>query len=441
MTNTRVVAAGLLAIAIAGAQTPSVLTIDDAVALAMKGNREVQVAALDVNRAREETSALATKRLPQFQIYALGGEPLRRIETTVPGGSLGTFPATGPIPANDTTITTPQKFASFVLAQTSQPLSQLWKIHLHLISSRISEDVAKERLRRQRQETAQSVREYYHQIAQTQTQIESAQATEKYLVDLQSETERRLAQQAALKADVLAVRARLSEQRYQLINLRDASKTQKEGLNRLLGRDLETQFSVEVEPLPQPEDIDLAAAREVALRQRPEIQQARLQTKKAETEVRRQRAEYIPDLSAGFTYASFPNVSFAPQNALVVGFIFQWQPFDWGEKRHKTQALRDVAQQGTLTERDTEQKVALDVNAKFRALAESRMLLDTRALAQEAQREKVRVVMNSYREKAALLSDLLQQESAVVQADSAYQSALAAFWRAKASFDRALGRE
>jgi outer membrane protein TolC len=134
-------------------------------------------------------------------------------------------------------------------------------------------------------------------------------------------------------------------------------------------------------------------------------------------------------------------VSFAPQNVVNAGFLLQWQPFDWGQKRHKTQALRDVTKQSTLTERDTEQQTLLDVNTKFRGLAEARMFLDTSAVAQEAQREKLREMTNQYREKAALLSDVLQQEGAAVQADSEYQSAVAAFWKAKANFDRALGRE
>ena len=419
----------------------SVLTIDDAVALALKGNLQLQSTVLDVDRAREGTAALKTTRLPQFQIYALGGETLRPINFTIPKGALGSYPATGPIPAQSSSITTPQQFTGFIFGQASQPLSQQWKIRLALISSRISEDLAKERLRRERQDTAQSVRALYYQIAQTQTQIESAEAMEKYLVELQAETDRKLAQLTVLKGDSLAVRARLSQQRYQLVNLRDASKTQKESFNRLLGRDLETEFSVEVQPLAGAAEIDLAAAHAMALRERPEIAEARLQTKKAETEVRRQRAEYIPDISASFTYASFPNVSFAPQNVVNAGFLLQWQPFDWGQKRHKTQALRDVAKQSTLAERDTEQQTLLDVNTKFRALAQARMFLDTSALAQEAQREKLREMTNQYREKAALLSDVLQQEGAAVLAGSEYQSAVAAFWKAKANFDRALGRE
>ena len=401
----------------------------------------MQSATLGVDRAREETAALRTTRLPQFQIYALGGELLRRVTFTVPQGALGTFAATGPIPAQDHTVTQGRQFAGFLLGQVMQPGSQLWKIHLSLISSQIQEDLARQRLRQKREETVQSVRELYYQIVQTQTQIESAEANVKTLLALQPEIDRKLVELAVLKSDSLAVRARLSQQRYQLVKFRDESKTQKESFNRLLGRDLKIEFSIEVEPVPAVEEIDLAAAQSLALRQRPEIQEARLQTKEAETEVRRQHAEYIPDISAGFTYSSFPNVSFLPQNFMSTGFLVQWEPFDWGRKRHKTNALRAATKQSMLAEHDTEQQILLDVNKKLRALAEARMLLDTTALTQQEQREKLRETMNRYAEKAVLLSDALQQQGAMIQSDSEYQSALSGFWKAKADFDRALGRE
>src|SRR4030095_3530494 len=153
-----------------GAQPASVLTIDDAVALALKGNRQVQSAALDVFRAKEESAALKTTRLPQFQVYALGGELLRQVTFTVPQGVLGSFAATGPIPAQNQTVTEPRQFAGFVLGQVMQPVSQLWKIHLAVISSPPREELAQQKLRQTRQDTAQSVRELYYELVQTQTQ-------------------------------------------------------------------------------------------------------------------------------------------------------------------------------------------------------------------------------------------------------------------------------
>ena len=172
-----------------------------------------------------------------------------------------------------------------------------------------------------------------------------------------------------------------------MLNLRDTEQTQKESLNRLLGRDLGAPFSVEVQPMPTPEEIDLQAARREAIEQRTEARQARLQAKKADLAVRQERAQYIPDVS---TYVTLPNVSFAPQNILQAGFLLQWQPFDWGQKKHKSKSLRDSADQATLSEQDAEQQVILDVNAKFRSLAEARALLDTMALT-DARRRLIQV--------------------------------------------------
>src|SRR5258708_2207139 len=117
------------------------------------------------------------------------------------------------------------------------------------------------------------------------------------------------------------------------------------------------------------------------------------------------------------------------------------QPFDWGQKKHKIEQLKSTSQQAALTSQDVEQQVLLDVNMTFRKLMETRSLLDTQSAVQEAEREKLRIMMNQYQQKAALLADLLQQQALVAQADNQYQQALASFWTAKAGFDHAVGRD
>ena len=55
---------GTLGLLARAQDTVPVLTIDDAVALALKENLRVQSATLDVDRTKEETAALKTNRLP-----------------------------------------------------------------------------------------------------------------------------------------------------------------------------------------------------------------------------------------------------------------------------------------------------------------------------------------------------------------------------------------
>ena len=141
------------------------------------------------------------------------------------------------------------------------------------------------------------------------------------------------------------------------------------------------------------------------------------------------------------SYLGFQNVNFLPQSAGTVGFQLQWQPFDWGYKKHRIAELKATTEQKATTERDVEQRVLLDVEEKFRKLGEARILLDALTDQREAEQTKLGEVKNRYNQKAALLSDLSQQQAAVSQAEAQYQQALAGFWTARANFEKAIGME
>jgi outer membrane protein len=221
-----------------------VLTLNDAVAQALKENRNVQISALDVAKANEVTAETKTTRLPQLTTYILGGESLTPIDFTIPKGALGVYPNVGPIPAQNASINAPQTFNAFIYASAAQPITQFRKIGLAIRESRVGEEMAAESLRQKKQDTAHQVKEAYYQIVQTQTQIASAQESLKYLTEPAALTDRNLAEQTVLKSDSLNVKAKLSQQRYQLLVLQDTLASQKEALNRLLVRDLKTDFSV-----------------------------------------------------------------------------------------------------------------------------------------------------------------------------------------------------
>jgi outer membrane protein TolC len=401
--------------------------LDEAVRIASGNNRDVQISELNVTKATETVAQAKTNYLPKLDSYVLAGVPLQPLSATVPAG------------ATDSTVRSPQKLSAFVNASAAQPLTQLFKVKLAVQQARLGTDLAHEGVRAQQQETRRQVKEAYYQVAKTQAQVESAKAAVQALTELSALTERRLIAQTVLSSDSLTVKAKLKQQRYQLLTLQDAFELQKQSLNHLLGRDLRTQFTVEMQPLSDIAELDVEIARKQALEQRPEVREARLQTKSAQLDVRRERAEYIPDLSLQVSYISFQNVNFLPQNAGNVGFLFKWQPFDWGYKKHKIAELKETSQQKALTEQDAEQRVLLDVEDKFRKLGQARMLLDAQTDAREAEQAKLREVTNRYAQQTALLPDLLQQQATVSQADAQYQQALAGFWTSRVEFEKAIG--
>src|SRR5262245_28731630 len=56
-----------------------ILTVDEAVALALQSNRGVAVAAMNVDRAEQRVEAAKTKRLPSLDLQVVGGTTLNTI--------------------------------------------------------------------------------------------------------------------------------------------------------------------------------------------------------------------------------------------------------------------------------------------------------------------------------------------------------------------------
>ncbi len=68
--------------------------------------------------------------------------------------------------------------------------------------------------------------------------------------------------------------------------------------------------------------------------------------------------------------------------------------------------MRTTAKQADLARTDAGQQVQIEIGAEYRKLAEARALLEAQTAEQEAEREKLRVLLRRYEEKAALMLTL-----------------------------------
>jgi outer membrane protein len=223
--------------------------------------------------------------------------------------------------------------------------------------------------------------------------------------------------------------------------LQDTLLTQKEQLNELLGRDLDTPFRTESVPAITTEEMDLKVARQTALQQRPEVKEAVIDTQRAGYDRKLSRAKYIPDVGAAIHYLDPINTQILPQNILSAGMELKWDPFDWGGRRDEVQQKDVSVKQSRYQLSETQAQVTLDVDNNFRKLQEGRSLLAVSQANLEAAQEKMREVNDQYHHSAVLLRDVLQQQTVVANAEHDYEQSLLGFWNAKASFEKALGEE
>ena len=215
----------------------------------------------------------------------------------------------------------------------------------------------------------------------------------------------------------------------------------KEALNRLLGRDLLAEFTVEMVPSSLPQESSLQEARKSAIEMRPEIKAETIKKERATLETKIEKTRYIPDISIQANYATTSNISFLPQNLGGIGVLLTWQPWDWGQKRHNIAQKVDAEKQAQLSIDNARDQVLQEVDSAYRRLREARDLLTAAQAARDAEAEKLRNEMDAYSHQTIVLSDLLQQQSSVASAEDQYRQGLLAFWKARADFERALGEE
>jgi len=427
----------------ANAQTSggAVLTLDEALQLAKANNRDLKVWGLDVSKQREALGAAKTLLYPRFDTTVLAAQLLTPVDFTIKKGQLGTFSGTGPIPGSNADLHTPARPIAIASVTATQPLTQLIRIHLSIADQRFKVDAAQLSFDQREQKLTNDVRQSYYQVLQAQIQYESQQSTVKYLEELLQLTNRRFGQHAVLEADRLSVKAEVAKATYQLTTIEDLLADRKEVLNHLLGRSVQTEFSVEPVPTTLPEQDDLPAARATALEHRPELKLAANRERQAELATKSEKTHYIPDVAIQAGYFSPANVNFLPQNVGYVGALLTWQPWDWGEKHHKVRQAALAEQQAGLSGEDTREQILLDVDSNFRRLREARAHLAVTETLRDAEAEKMRNQKEAYSQQSILLSDLLKQQSSLADAESQYHQAVLAYWSARADFQKMLGEE
>jgi outer membrane protein TolC len=432
--------------AVAAAQTTNVtiterLTLDRAISLALENNRQIQSASLQVQKAGEDLENARSRRLPVFDIQGQASQLLTPVDFSFPQGAFGDFSGIGPIPATDTNVSVPKQLTYYFSSQVSQPVTQLFRLNLGIDSAVASQAIEQEHLRSQRLSVTNSVKRLYFAILQTESALDTTDQAIALYRELDRTLEVRVAQKVALRSDALDVQFRLAKEQLTRTTYENTLANQKEQLNQLLGRDVRTDFVVEPVSTLSISEIDLNAARTRALDNRPDVREARLKVEQADVDRRAKKAERIPDLSVAVSYSSYFNIDVMPTNLATAGVQLKWEPFDWGRKGRELASKTHAVEQARLTVRDVEDKVVVDVNTRFRTLAEKRALLNVAQMAQATSREKLRVKTNQYQVQAALLPDVLGLRAEQASSDDNYQQALLAFWTAKADFENAVGEE
>jgi len=419
-----------------------VLTLQQAVNVAMENNRPLKSATLEVEKAGYATDAARTRRFPALNILGISGTRLSESKFEFNQGAFGTFPGIGPVPGANTEIREPARWSTFVLASAIQPLTPLLRINEGIRLHEVTERVAQEQRREHLHAVVNQVKRGYFQAQQIQTALEATDEAIKSLQELDRIVQEQVTQRKALRADSLEVKTRLADATHKAVTLDSDLASQKERLNDLLGRDVRSEFSLEPVLSILATAVDPETALSRALERRPSLKAARLRVQQAEHDKQIKALQYVPDFSLIVAHAQGVNIGqVLPNQISVAGVLLTWEVFDWGRKQRELAEKRRTVDQTQLGVLESEAQVAVEVRHLLRNLEDAQSLLPVKRLAQEAAKEKARLTMNRYTQKAAVLQDVLQAQSALADANHQYQQAVLGVMTARGDVEKAIGEE
>jgi outer membrane protein len=247
---------------------------------------------------------------------------------------------------------------------------------------------------------------------------------------------------AVPQADVLRVQAEVASAQLQLISSRSRVRTAAGQLNTSMGRPAELPLAIAppaVDSLPSVAT-DIEAAVRQAIASRPELKAEQLQVDAARTGVEGARAARAPKLRADGSYG-VNDTTFLPETKQwQVGLSVDLPIFDAGSRAHRVaRSKADLArEQATYDNRLLQ--IRQEVWAAVTELERARDSIAANETNVRASEESLRVERERYQNGAALITDLLDTQTALASAEASLAEARWSYLSSQAAYARAVGR-
>ena len=329
------------------AETP--ITLDEAIALAVRNSKGAQLSQLKITEATAGTDAARRLRYPQISGSALGVYLFHPLDLTISQGSLtpaleqagyGSLLSTiGAFPSVDITLVQGSRTPLIGSLTVTQPLSQLWRIDSGVRAAKAGLEEAQHEAARTTAQIRFTVEELF--IGSLLEEFRHAEYTARLAYQERQLHDAENAHQVGelLDESVLGLRATVIQARADVLRSNQQRSRLCLQLADLIGRPGTDQLPI-VAALPKREQhaidywVSLAA-------QNPDRQIAATAVEKATAGVRAARQAHIPDLSLFATGYAQDGVPLVPNNSGAVGLSLSWDIFDFG--RRDAEIARAVA--------------------------------------------------------------------------------------------------
>ncbi len=404
-----------------------ILTLDDAIQMALERNYAVQVAEAQV---REAEAAYGQAAAPnRFQMNFEGAYlrlgPVTSLEVPTPTG-----PETMELGTDQTWNYGASAYKSLYSAGRNQSLRALARLGLSTAELNVAS---------QRHQIALAATELFYAVSQTEGLLAVAQQDEERAQEQLRVATARVKAGAAPQFDLLRAEVAAANVHQSVISAQTAVETVNNRLKNLLA--LDVAQPIEIQPHEEVARIspDPYACRQLALQQREEIKIARQQVAMAEQSVRLARATRGLNLGAVGSYTRQKASGFADDYSWSLGVQASKPILDGGSSRSQQRQAEEQLKQVRLFAQQITELVALDVWQAVLALEEAQAKLASTDKTIEQAEEGLRLAQLRYKAGVGTTLEITDARTALTVAETNHVNAIYSYQIAEARLARAVG--
>ena len=438
-------ASSLLQFTVAGNALPQdtaamELSLEQAIDLALRQNRTVKLAQLGVIENEHKKTIAHADYLPNIKNESTIIHVTELQQLVIPGGSLGTLPATGPIPPQ-TAIIGQGTFTAYTSGTgLRQPLTQMFKIRENNRAATADINSARVQVGQAENDVALKVRELYYGILIAQLRAKAAkEQADAAQVKVQESTSS-VQQGSALEVVALESRAALLDAKQTVLTQGFQIRDLTVALDDLLGLPLNTKLKLSEDLAAIP--VSVAPREEcqrIAREQSPQIRIAQQAVEKAKAELGEAKDAFIPDLSGFARYSYQSGIPFLVHNFGTFGVLFEYELFDGGRRKAQIGEAHTMLSKAELNLAQAENGVAVQVEIAYDKVEQMRSLVTVAEEVLKARTEGARVTERQFEQNEILASARTEAAAKMTSAKASLFEANLGLSLAQGELQRAMG--
>ncbi len=411
------------------------ITLDEGIQIGLKNSKTLHSSKMKVVSAEANLSEINASRLPSLSLNATYTRlsPITPFSFTLP--FVGTY-----------TIS-PSILDNYNLKLTlQQPLFTGFKLSSSSDIAKYNSLAARQQYSQDQQDLILNIKNAYWGLFNAEKVKEAIndnyQQVKAHLTDVQNFFKQGL----STKNDVLKVEVQLSEIQLQQIDARNSVKIAVVNLDNIIGLPLSTELMIPQNVnVSENTEYDLDQLIDQAMQNRPDLKALNYQVEASKSSIKLAESNWYPQIYlTGDYYYSKPNQRIFPsenkfEGTWDVGVGLSVNLWNWGATKDQTTQAEAQYEQSTDGLKTMKDAITLEVTQDFYDMvkAKEKVLVADQTVAQAE--ENYRVTDDKFKQGMALNSDLLDAETALLQAKTNQIQSLVDYELAAAKIERSTG--